>query len=263
MNAPMKTEVVMINPEMAERYLGRNLNNRPLSESWAKELARRIKRNEWKLNGEAIKFSSDGYLLDGQHRLKAIIISGTSVPVLLIRGVDRSSFDTMDQGKSRGAADILAINGEKNANLIASAAKIVFLFKENKENPVFNNRVTPIQIEKTLALYPEIRQSAAVAEKVKKILIPSVAASLWVLFWQKDRDLANEFFARLEDGAGLSKHHPIKTLRDRLIINSASITRLRQKILCAFVIKTWNAVRAGKEMRICKFAEDEKFPEII
>lgn len=259
----MKTDVVMINPEMAARYLKRNLNNRPLSIAWANELSRRIKRNEWKLNGEAIKFSSDDYLLDGQHRLQAIIISGVSVPVLVIRGVDRLSFDTMDQGKSRGAADILAINGEKNASVVAAAAKIVFLFKENKEAPVFNNRVTPIQIEKTLVLYPEIRQSASIAEKTNKILLPSVAAGLWVLFWQKDRELANEFFARLDDGAGLTKHHPIKTLRDRLIINSASIMRLRQKELCAFVIKAWNAVRVGKEMRICKFSEDEKFPEIV
>lgn len=259
----MKTDVVMINPEMAERYLKRNLNNRPLSIAWANELSKRIKRNEWKLNGEAIKFSSDDYLLDGQHRLKAIILSGTPVPALVIRGVDRMSFDTMDQGKSRCASDILAINGEKNANLVAAAAKIVFLFKENKGAPVFNNRVTPIQIEKTLALYPEIRQSASIADKTKKILLPSVAASLWVLFWQKDRELANEFFARLEDGASLTRHHPIKTLRDRLIVNSASITRLRQKELCAFVIKAWNAVRVGKEMRICKFTDDEKFPEIV
>jgi len=191
------------------------------------------------------------------------MLSGVSSQMLVIRGVDSKSFDTMDQGKSRCAADILAIKGEKNATILASAAKLIFILKEYKPKPDFSERVTPIQIEKILALYPEIRESALVAKKVDKILTTSVAAGLWVLFWRKDRELANEFFERLQDGAGLSKNNPIKTLRDRLIINSASNPKLRQKHICVFVIRAWNAVRSGRDMKICRYAEDEIFPEII
>lgn len=61
----INAKIVYVTPDMASTWLARNLNNRPVSEAHVQVLTGRMRRNEWKLNGEAIKFTPDGYLLDG------------------------------------------------------------------------------------------------------------------------------------------------------------------------------------------------------
>lgn len=65
----------------------------------------------WKMNGEAIKFSNTGRLLDGQHRLLACVESGCSVRTLVIRGLPEDTQETMDAGKSRTMANVLELKG--------------------------------------------------------------------------------------------------------------------------------------------------------
>lgn len=46
-----------------------------------------MKTGRWVLNGETICFDSNGVLRDGHHRLLAIIESGVTIEVLVVRGV--------------------------------------------------------------------------------------------------------------------------------------------------------------------------------
>lgn len=68
-----------VTPMKAARWLKRNIANRRVSPKVVRNYAGDMSRGEWLLNGEAIKFDRDGNLLDGQHRLGAIVHNGKSV----------------------------------------------------------------------------------------------------------------------------------------------------------------------------------------
>lgn len=65
---------------MAETWLSRNSNNRNLRGQVIASYARDMKSGAWVLNGETVKIASNGQLLDGQHRLNAVVESGQTVP---------------------------------------------------------------------------------------------------------------------------------------------------------------------------------------
>lgn len=69
----VRGEVETITPELAADLLSRNMKNRPVSQQRVRKYMAAMVAGKWLLNGEAIKISIDGRLIDGQHRLKAII----------------------------------------------------------------------------------------------------------------------------------------------------------------------------------------------
>lgn len=111
----MKTSIdvkfVMVTPEMAREMLKKNGINRPINKNTVKHYVKSMKNGEWVLNGEGLSFAADGTLLNGQHRLTAVIESGMNIPFQVSYGVSKESFSTFDQGRKRTDRDIFAIAG--------------------------------------------------------------------------------------------------------------------------------------------------------
>ena len=126
----MRASTETITPALAAEYLKANTNNRPCSARRIAEYADAMKRGEWMENGDAIRFSGDGVLLDGQGRLKACIAAGVSFTALVVRDLPREAFKTMDIGKKRNPADMLAIAGEKNTTKLARALRFLMMYEE-------------------------------------------------------------------------------------------------------------------------------------
>lgn len=123
----LKTEVVVITPEIASLWLKKNTSNRGLKERYVDRLANDMTQGAWKLTHQGIAFNREGTLIDGQHRLSAIVQSGVSVPMLVTYGVDRSSQLVMDDHARRTAADAikLSIGLDVSKNHIATARSMV------------------------------------------------------------------------------------------------------------------------------------------
>jgi len=90
-----------------------------------KEYVSAMIEGEWLYNGEAIKFDRDGRLVDGQHRLEAVVKANKPIAFLVIRGLDPEVFKTIDTGKKRSAGDVLAIKGVKNPNAVGAAMRLL------------------------------------------------------------------------------------------------------------------------------------------
>lgn len=98
----VRSKLRLVTPEQAERWLATaNRKNRPLSPVFAGRYAADMKGGRWAVNGQGVVFDTDGHLIDGQHRLKAVVLSGTAVPLLVVSGVPAGVFDTLDQGRRR------------------------------------------------------------------------------------------------------------------------------------------------------------------
>lgn len=107
----MKYSEVNISPALAEKWLEKNIVNRSLRDYLVCSYARDMKEGKWLLNGEAIRFNKSGMLVDGQHRLSAIIRAGVTVKILVISEVDDNAAAIYDTGAKRNPADALRMWG--------------------------------------------------------------------------------------------------------------------------------------------------------
>lgn len=95
-----------INPELAKKYLELNRRNRHITKHHAALLTSEMLDDRWVFNGDPIRFDEDGNLIDSQHRLQALIDSGKTYKFVVIRGLPREAFDTIDIGRRRATADL-------------------------------------------------------------------------------------------------------------------------------------------------------------
>src|SRR5688572_860540 len=120
----IRSAVETISPEVAERILtasGNEVKNRKVRDGHVEWMAGQMREKKWQTNGEPIILDEDGLLLDGQHRLYAVVESGIAIETLVTRGVQRSTFSTIDTGAVRSTSDVLGIADEKYAAILAGA----------------------------------------------------------------------------------------------------------------------------------------------
>lgn len=100
-----------ITPALAQAYLEKNKSNRSLRESHVQRLVSDMKEGRWQLTHQGIAFNNAGDLVDGQHRLHAVINSGACVEMFVARGVEADSAIGLlvDVGAARSAADVLGL----------------------------------------------------------------------------------------------------------------------------------------------------------
>lgn len=112
-----------ISANSARELLKRNVINRKMKEINRAQLRDDLVNGRFMLNGESIIFSSDGKLLNGQHRLEECAATGVPITSLVAMGIAPEAIYTMDQGRARTTGDILSMDGAKNANVLASIAR--------------------------------------------------------------------------------------------------------------------------------------------
>ncbi|NCC66460.1 MAG: hypothetical protein EOM15_17640 [Spirochaetia bacterium] len=74
-----------ITPEMATRMLSGNKDNRAINKSRVTLYAKAMKEGRWVENGQTIIISTDGFLIDGQHRLTALVAAGVTLEMLVVK----------------------------------------------------------------------------------------------------------------------------------------------------------------------------------
>lgn len=261
------TVSMTVTPELAQQWLGANDKNRPVRKTRVAVYAREMREGRWKLNGEAIKWSKDGRLLDGQHRLFACIEAGVPFETDVRFGLDDEVFTTLDRAAKRTAGDNLALLGEANADVLAAAIKKLvqmqrgMLFQYGPGAHVSND-----EIVKALEQHQAIRMSVPYARKVGRLAPPSLITFMHYLFTQTDRTLANWFMDSLGSGIGLQSTHGVYHLRQRLERNLIMKAKLPEREVAALMIKAWNSHVEGRKVRSLRWRntgdKPEPFPEI-
>jgi len=121
----MRLEIVLVTPEIAAQMLRQRPDyQRALIPSWVKHLAGCMARGEWLPTHEAIAFDTAGNLIDGQHRLGAVVLSGVTVTMTVLYGADEESYRVIGDGKPRRIADHLAVP-RKVGEVIGLGARMI------------------------------------------------------------------------------------------------------------------------------------------
>jgi hypothetical protein len=256
-------EILWITPQIAETWLIRNSHNRNLNTTIVDRLARDIESSNFHLNGETIKISDEGVILDGQHRLYAVIESGQGIWSVVVRGLPLSSQESIDRVKVRNIADALRMRGETNANVLAGAISAVIVVESVSPGDVAKAWPTVDEALLYNEMHPEIRESIRVGENLSRITKTSgsIAAAMHHVFSKIDEEDANAFFDSLSTGANLAADSPINKLRDFMFREIQNPKRVSRTRLTALYTKAWNAYRAGKPMTTLRWATGGAHPE--
>lgn len=256
----------LITPSMAAKWLTTNTEKqRTLSWGWVKFLARQITQGQWKVNGETIILSYTGKLLQGQHRLQAIVMTGIAIESLVVMDMDEGVYGTLDQVKPRSPADLLKELGYKYCNRLAATAQFIerynvgdFNFTGVRKFGKFSSLEVLGMVEK----YPGVCDAIDATRALARVMPPSAGAGLYYLCAQKDETLAGLFYNTLGNGVGLKENEPVYQLREKLLKHRSGEIDLKSGYIAALTIKAWNLTRTGRKVKGLKFANDETFPNI-
>jgi len=249
----MQIQETQMTPQKAAQILQSNTRNRTMNPSRVDLYAHAMLKGNWMHSGEPIQIASDGCLINGQHRLQAIVNSGVTVPVLLITEQDPSIFAVLDTGRARTASDILSIGGAKNCSRTAAGIKLFFLYVDHPNKvwtgmklarshqeilEYYNNRKVLIDDWSTIA----VRAYAA-----NRLLNPSALLAFALVAQNApcvDKEQIMQFLEMVGVGEGLSKDCPILRYRQTLTnqYSSGSIKRVsyRPQMALACLIKAFN-----------------------
>lgn len=269
---PLTYEVQDITPTLAQKWLDTsNTHNRNLRPLRVADYARDMRTGQWVENGDALRFATDGTLLDGQHRLAAVVESGATVPMLVVSGLAPAAQDTVDDGVRRTLQDVLTLRGEQNASALGAVLRRAFLWEGYPDRqPRGYAKVRPTNAEALdmLKRHPELRVAAGEANRIYSGGVPMPKSALGLAHWltyRLDESDAAEFFARLQFGDKLTRHDAIFQLRKRCFELRQKPGREADHVYFALIAKAWNFYRDGTPVEILSYrgggAAPERFPE--
>lgn len=235
---------VTITPETAERLLRSNTVNRSLREAKVRQYAADMAAGRWTHSADMICISPDGLLLNGQHRLHAVVRSGCTITFAVQRNTPPESMQNMDTGAARKISDVLGWRQEKSAPLLGAACKLVIIYqdgriyKDNKTQAVSHGEIVDF-----IDMNPQIRDSVAVGQATYHHVDCAgsiLAAAHFIIADVAGSGAATAFMDRLASRAGEPDGSAVLALDRRL----REIRRMRQtytqREYLALVIKAWN-----------------------
>lgn len=243
--------MVTIGPDTAAEMLRSNHTNRPLRPKKVRQYVEDMTAGRWKDSFDPIRFGRSGRLIDGQHRLHAIVAAGVTLQMLVVYDVDDSAFDVFDNGAPRTLADMLVIEGYEGwvARTGASAAQIAIAIANGM---VPGNTSAANNVARQFVLdNPELMTSVEFLGSLPRKGVPmshSIGAALHLFMNRLDPSLAERFFRGLFLGEGLHEGDVLLELRNRLIARVIAGTISRRDSMAA-TIRVWNSMRVGRPIK--------------
>lgn len=222
-------DIQLITPDLARAYLEKNTRNRPVSEYTVSRYAEAMKAGRWILSADAIAFDTEGALLNGQHRLMAIIKTKKAQLVLVTWGLSPKAFTILDQGKARSGADALAIEGFSDTKYLATCLRWAhFLLTDTLSDGVYGqvlpDRIVELAHETSPGMIASLDLAMVYAKRLRSLISPSLVAFAhwaWARHGEVQAQAATEFVRRLATGVGIrDEHEPAALLRELLHENA-------------------------------------------
>lgn len=281
-------KVETITPEKAQEYLDASIGNRPISASNLKRLTTAMVDGRFYLLPDPLVISSTGETLNAHHRLHAAVNTGTTIQLLVVRGLPKEIFPFLDTNcKVRNQSDALAIarGSEQSFNRLQSTLQMLYDYSCSVN--ASRNKITNEEMIALDELYPnaEFWTERFCSTKNPLSLGAACAAASIIENAGTEREKVTDFFDGVQTGAGLESSSPGLALRNRLIdlrtgvdrskrgdgAKHRGVTTQQARIeVMRLVISCWNKHAQGKQVkslqspitniepRVIKKAKEEK-----
>lgn len=259
-----------ITPEIAREMLTVKVVNRPISRLWVSRYANDMEDKRWKLTPESVILDSNGGVLDGQHRLQAVVDTGISRPFMVVSGVNPELIDVLGIGRMRSASDIIGMMNIDRA--VAPAASVLFRYLDIPDRLSWrgdNVRPVPATVITELALeHPGLANCVSLGRSIANQLSASRATiTVAVYLTSLEVPIAHqqEWLDRVQHGDGLDSNSPILVFRNTMRSPRAANVKhssSRQRFELALYLKAWQMWRDGKTVSARRMREPEQMPEV-
>jgi hypothetical protein len=248
----VKQSIQMVTPAMANKWLEKNTRNRPIDKARVRNYVADMLRGAWTMSTDAIGFCEDGVLINGQHRLSAVCISGCAVPMLVVTGLDRGSQATMDIGQPRKVdQQIKLLFDIKNSRVAASVTRALVEWDFSRW------ALTIYRHSQTILGEQAVKMDAVIQPRIHdwhfkalsaQIHSPSTLTAWGIITDHGEPERAAEFMRGVVEGAGPGDARTV--LRERLIGVRGQGRDLT--LQCRhLIIHAWNAwVRGQKRVTL-------------
>ena len=229
-------------------------------------------------NGDTIRQDQHGNIIDGQHRLNAIIEANFTLETIFVKGLATKTIHTIDMhAKARTLTDVLEISHKttyKYGTSIAATVKFINSFNMGSfsASPAFlksrRQAITSTYFLQWVNDNPKIIDFVGETMRLRgngdKLLKASVFCGLkWILDGYNKPE-ADKFFQMFSDGIGVNVKSPIYILRKKILATKFSDTRRRahltQTELIFCFIKSWNNYLDG--VTITRMFVPDNLPKI-
>ncbi len=280
----MRFKVETITPERARKMLDRTeqlgFSNRSLVRARVEKLAHAMVTDQWMITHQGIALRDDGAVIDGQHRLAAIIMSDTAVDILVTRDAVPDTFTVVDTARARTTADSLKIAGFTDTNVLSAIVRGYIAYEQVVGTTLSFEKETRMTTTADVVAFldeHDHREAALGALSVGRSTAGALAryglsspigvAVLVMRLHPNDlgQTTVAEFFARTQDGAMLAPASPILALR-RWLTSDTGYARVpgafRRSVAIANVIKSVNDYALNRPRQVVAFRTGvEPFPE--
>lgn len=249
-------QVTNLTPELARELLAGQAPNR--NKKWVKidQFARNMKAGLWTFTGEAIKFDWNGRMIDGQNRCEAVIKSGVTIQVLVIRGLDPTVQGDMDQVTPRSSRDALKFAGYEDTKDVSAAISAHRAWKDGAighcmANLSYYSRPSNSEAVLYAAQHPELVAAAKAAQTIYshglRLPIGAIAVAL-VETAAIDAAASKDFFDRIINLRTTGPGDPVHTLLKRIDAIRSVGHRVELSMAMYLLFRTWNAYRDGEHL---------------
>lgn len=270
-----RKEVVSIQtvtPKIAGNLLTKNTGNRNLRNHRVEQYAKIMREGGWLLTGDAIVIAESGKLINGQHRLAAVEISGVDCPFVILHHADESVYAVMDSGSPRTTRDLFAHNGvSKYVNEKAAIARIAFAYISGKAPGLPMSSTDPQYPTSAdcYQIYTEFKDEIDYAARMSSDCSSfgpksQIGFALWLLATECGLEEAEEFAELVspQNRSAMDGDFAPRMLRDHLIRLKLDGRKTSPRELAYKFATAFNAWMDGQPLPRLTWEDGRAFPKI-
>lgn len=224
----VRSQWMQVDPATAQRWLENNFRNRPISDDVVAAYARDMTNGVWVPTHQGVAFSDRDELIDGQHRLHAIIRAGQTIRMMVtfglpakIEGHEMTTMDAVDRGRTRSVADQLKIqHGMKDGTIIAAICATLGRL-------CYGQRTRRLSVGQTLEIYRASEEpiTFVIANRTKLPGVRSagVLAGFAFALAAQPGDPIDRFYCSLQLGEFPGERSPMRLLLTFLTSDDAKL----------------------------------------
>ena len=247
----MKTEIVNVTPTMAAEWLAKSKINRNIREPVVTAYAEAMRRGAWFVTDAGIGFSEGGELVNGHHRLNAVVKADVPVKMLVVRGIDPEAKGAIDCGVYRTLNDRLkmfsgADNIARRTSFLRACVRLIGGDRVKL--------ITTDDYESWLKHFATgIDWVIVLLCNHQELALAPVAGAL-AFAHKSSPDMIQAFGERYRDGADLQRNSPELALRNLVMSSRGRITVGSDR--AALARKTLNTALAAIDGRQMSKVQD-------
>lgn len=263
----MKASVEFITPEKAGELLAMGGRNREIKRTNLKRLTMNVVKGAWRDNGQSISISTDGKLLNGQHRLTVIKTTKVGQWMVVVRGCDKDSYPTLDCGINRTNGDVFHSAGISDSKNAAAAVRYYISIKRGnrfirgggKRDDLGGNPIAGMPRQELLdeynsapELYAEALRFAGKCYARLRLFPKSQIAAVYVYLIKHclyQREIVEQFFIDVYDTDCVSNRAAAALRNEIFRGNTNTKEKISGQHKQALLIKAWNAYAQGRAPR--------------